>query len=173
MIKRSIVISVVIVFMVFGSVVMSDGSNKQKRKRLPGKGEYVPIAKINPESGKIKIRERILRKEFADGGKIERFEIKQFIDGYNLLRMGKNKDGSGHVEALPLKMKANVLLFGPLKWFVTCDLSAQNCENNAFCMANYDKTACECPDGTDCTIGRGGAIGIDTVLVENFDYPGR
>lgn len=166
--KRSIVISGVIFLMVFGSVLMTAGPDKQKRKRLPGKGKMVVIAKIDAESGKIKIRERILRKEFADGGKIERFEVKEFVDGYNLLRIGKSKDGNNHVEAFPLKLKTNVLVLGEVKWFVKCDIAS-----GCFCRPNFQKTACECADGTDCTFGRGSSegMGIDYVLVTDPEYP--
>lgn len=171
--KRSIVISTVITFMVFGSLVQAAGPDKLKRKRMLRKGRFVTVAKLDAESGKIMIREQVLRKKFADGGKIERFEVKEFIDGYNLLRMGTDKDGKGHVEAFPLKMKAGELVLGKLKWFVTCDITAANCVNRAFCLPNYEKTACQCPDGPDCTFGRGSSIEIDYVLVQNPEYPDR
>lgn len=157
---RSIVIAIAVFLIASGFALSEAKTLKQGRK-------YLPIAKIDKESGKIQIREKILRKEFKDGGKILRFEIKKFADGYNLLRIGKNKDGANRTEALPLKLKGDKLLFFELKWFVACDLGS--CD---FCSPNYDKTACECAMGENCNFGIDvSGMGLDTVTVDNFSYP--
>ena len=158
---RSIVIATAIFLIVSGFALSEAKPVKQKRK-------YLPIAKIDVDSGKIQIRTKILRKTFKDGGKISRFEVKKFADGYNLLRIGKKKDGANYTEALPLKLAGNKLLFYELKKFVTC--SMVKCD--FFCMPNYEKTACECGHGEDCTFGIDvSGMGIDTVTVDNFTYP--
>ncbi len=89
------------------------------------------------------------------------------MDGYNLLRIGKKPDGSNYTEALPLKRVGNKLLFFELKKFVACALGS--C---AFCMPNYDKTGCECADGSNCNFGIDvSGMGIETVWVGNPNYP--
>ncbi|MCP5054390.1 MAG: hypothetical protein GY940_44900 [bacterium] len=160
---KAFIIITVSALMVSGFLAIA--AKPVKQKKMKG----LAIAQINADSGKIKIREKILRKEFKDGGKISAFKIKKFADGYNLLRIGTSKDGSSRTEALPLKLKGRKLLFYELKWFVTCSMSGCS-----FCKPNYDKTTCKCPDGSSCVFGidRTG-MGYETVTVDNFEYPPR
>jgi hypothetical protein len=138
---RSIVIAMAIFLMESGFALSESKPVKKKRN-------FVPIAEIDVKSGKIKIRESILRKEFKDGGKILKFKIKKFADGYNLLRIGKSKKGYNFTEALPLRLREKLLLFFEVKKYVTCAMG--EC---GFCRPNFEKTACDCGGGGECTLG--------------------
>lgn len=130
-------------------------------------------------TGRAHLDERLLRRDFADGGVIEHFLAMPFHDGYNLLRIGTDRDGNCRTEALRLVRQDVRLKIQEVRWFTTCSSSTCNANNDdgnadtidfAMCSPNHAKTACDCVGEqgvSNCNFGIDvGGMGLDTVLVQ-------
>lgn len=138
----------------------------------------VVIGRIDAQSGRAVLDERLLKRQFADGGPIQHFLAMPFDDGYNLLRIGKDDQGRCRTEALRLDRSDLKLKLRALRWFTTCSSSTCDQANEdadpdwpdfAMCSPNHDKTGCDCvgENGySSCNFGIDvDGMGLDTVLV--------
>jgi hypothetical protein len=123
----------------------------------------VTIGYVNPQTGQSQLLNGALKKQFVDGGPIQRFAVRLMGDGYNLIRAGKDAAGHCRTEALHLSVVGNQLRFKPATWFFVC--SSDVCDDNnpdewiepgpngepgylsqgfGICSPNHWKTSCEC-----------------------------
>jgi hypothetical protein len=122
----------------------------------------VVVATINSTTGDVTICENILKKQFKDGGMISTFQVKVFQDGWNLLRIGVNASGLSQTEAIQVARIGNEIKFFPVTWYVVCDMAGCS-----FCSPNSQKSACECPSGSNCNFGidHSGLGYVDVVII--------
>jgi hypothetical protein len=139
----------------------------------------VVIGTIDPATGRAHLDERLLRRDFADGGVIKHFLAMPFHDGYNLLRIGHDADGNCRTEALRLARSDFKLKVQDVRWFTTCSSSTCGANNDdgdadtidfAMCSPNHAKTACDCVGEqgvSNCNFGVDvGGMGLQTLLVQ-------
>jgi hypothetical protein len=138
----------------------------------------VVIGRVDAQSGRAQLDERLLRRQFSDGGPILHFLAMPFEDGYNLLRVGKDAAGRCRTEALRLSLSDGKLRLHEVRWFTTC--SSPTCDDAnddgdpysagfAMCSPNHAKTGCDCVGSngvSSCNFGIDvGGMGLATVLV--------
>jgi hypothetical protein len=113
----------------------------------------VVIGRIDAQTGRALLDERLLKRRFADGGPIQHFLALPFDDGYNLLRIGKDAQGRCRTEALRLSQSDWKLKLHAVRWFTTCSSSTCAAANDdgdpysadfAMCSPNHAKTGCDC-----------------------------
>ncbi len=139
----------------------------------------VAIGWIEPQTGRAELDERLLQRQFADGGPIQHLVAVRFDDGYNLLRIGKDAQGSCRTEAIRLNRTDFRLKLQAVRWFTTCSSSTcaganddgdPNSAGFAMCSPNHDKTGCDCigeSGESSCNFGIDvGGMGLATVLVQ-------
>jgi hypothetical protein len=131
----------------------------------------VVIGRIDAQSGRAQLDERLLTRRFEDGGPIRHFLAMPFDDGYNLLRIGKDAQGRCRTEALRLSRDDLKLKLQAVRWFTTCSSSTCDAANDNFamCSPNHDKTGCDCVGDngfSSCNFGIDvEGMGLETVLV--------
>ena len=122
-----------------------------------GGASDLTVAYRSKQTGEIVILEDRLRKTFADGGPIRDFRIERLIDGYNLIRVGNEADGTCRTEALPLVRSdfALELALDHLAQRLYC--RSTTCETSGGakgeCQPSWSKQNCPCSRGGDCGIG--------------------
>ena len=73
---------------------------------------------------------------------VEPLLVRQYHDGYQLLRIGKNTSGGCRSESIPLKISDTRLVATEVHGFVICD--SPSCDD--FCTPNANRSGCDCFD---------------------------
>ena len=102
---------------------------------------FIPVAKIDPTTGKVKVLVDKFVKTFEDGGPIKFFGVRKTGAKYGFVRMGY--DISGHYRSETFETETAGISIG-LKlnfgaaWYILCSGSCSGC------MATANGTKCEC-----------------------------
>ncbi|PHN04615.1 hypothetical protein [Flavilitoribacter nigricans] len=107
------------------------------------------IAKFDKISNGFIIHEKVLKRSFQDGSKIERFSIEKDGADFFLVRRGIDAKNKYRSEAFRLqavdKNGLKLILPGKLKWYTVCLAGG--------CWCHKVGNSCECADGGNCTFG--------------------
>lgn len=106
------------------------------------------IAKYDNEIKKFVINEKILRRTFADGSKIERFSIQKDGKNFFLVRRGIDGKKMHRSEAIALKRvgPGKLVLDFTVKWYTVCTAGA--------CWCHKVGDSCECASSGTCFFGK-------------------
>lgn len=115
------------------------------------------VAYRSKQTGAIVILEDRLRKTFPDGGPIRDFRVEKLIDGYNLIRVGNEADGTCRTEAFPLVHSEYTLNLALDELARRLYCRSTTCETSGGvkgeCQPSFSKQSCPCSRGGDCGIG--------------------
>jgi len=100
----------------------------------------VVIGTVDQANGQAWLNQELLHTRFRDGGIIDHLLVRQYHDGYHLLRLGKSANGACRSESIPLQLSGNRLLATAVRWFTVCD--SPNCDG--FCTPNAARSGCDC-----------------------------
>jgi hypothetical protein len=100
----------------------------------------VVIGTVDQANGQAWLRQELLHTKFKDGGSIDHLLVRQYHDGYHLLRVGKSATGACHSESMPLQLSGNRLIATAVRWVVLCD--SPSCDG--FCTPNSARSGCDC-----------------------------
>jgi hypothetical protein len=102
----------------------------------------VVIGTVDQAAGQAWLKKELLLTKFGNGDPIEHLLVRQYHDGYHLLRIGKNASGGCRSESIPLKISGSRLVATEVHWFVICD--SPSCDG--FCTPNANRSGCDCFD---------------------------
>lgn len=102
----------------------------------------VVIGTVDQATGQAWLKQELLHNEFSNGDPIEHMLVRQYHDGYHLLRIGKSATGACRSESIALKLSGNRLVATAVRWFILCD--SPSCDG--FCTPNSSRSGCDCLD---------------------------
>jgi hypothetical protein len=100
----------------------------------------VVIGTVDQAAGQAWLEQELLQTRFRNGDPIEDLLVRQYHDGYHLLRLGKSATGACRSESIPLQLSGNQLIATAVRWFTICD--SPSCDG--FCMPNSARSGCDC-----------------------------
>jgi hypothetical protein len=100
----------------------------------------VVIGTVDQAAGQAWLKQELLHTRFSNGGPIDHLLVRQYHDGYHLLRVGKSATGACHSESMPLQLSGNRLIATAVRWVVLCD--SPSCDG--FCTPNSARSGCDC-----------------------------
>ena len=105
----------------------------------------VVIGTVDQATGQAWLKHELLNTMFANGTSIDYLLVRQYQDGYHLLRLGKSATGACRSESIPLRLSGNQLVATAVRWFTICD--SPSCEG--FCVPNSARSGCDCHSNED------------------------
>lgn len=102
---------------------------------------FIPVAKINPETGKLNILVDKLVRTFEDGGPIKYFGVRKSGAEYGFVRMGYDSHGNYRSETFKTQSEGTSIGLSvqfEAVWYILCSGSCFGC------MSSANGSKCEC-----------------------------